>query len=179
MKQSREVKKYAQAIFAVAVKSNQLIATTQRLDILLTIYKSSPEFRLFIHSRRIEPAEKLNILKKVYMDILSVLELDLLNHLIEDGHIHLLEAVIKRFSFISESAKTSLKISISTAERIKPEELSDVVRNIEQKLGKKVDVNTLVEPKILGGVKFRIGNTIVDGSISTRLKKLGNSLYQG
>ena len=179
MKQSREVIKYAQAIFAVAVKSSQLTATIQRLDILLNIYKSLPEFRLFLHSRRIEPSEKLNILKKVYMDILSVLELDLLNHLIEEGHIHLLEAVIKRFSFITESAKTSLKISISTAEQMKPEELSDVVHNIEKKLGKKVDVDTLVDPKILGGVKFRIGNTIVDGSISTRLKKLGNSLYKG
>ena len=60
-----------------------------------------------------------------------------------------------------------------------PEELSDVVQNIEKKLGKKVDVDILVDPEILGGVKFRIGNTIVDGSIATRLKKLGKSLYQG
>ena len=67
----------------------------------------------------------------------------------------------------------------SQSDIINPEELSDVVHNIEKKLGKKVDVDTLVDPKILGGVKFRIGNTIVDGSISTRLKKLGNSLYKG
>jgi F-type H+-transporting ATPase subunit delta len=111
------------------------------------------------------------------MDILSGLELELLYHLLEEGHIHLLEAVIKRFNFIAETAKTSLKVSISTAEQINPEELSEIVRNIEQKLGKKVDADVLVDPEILGGVKFRIGNTIVDGSIATRLQKLGNSLY--
>ena len=179
MKQSREAKKYAQAVFDVADKSGQLTNTIQRLNILQSIYTSSPEFRLFLQSRRIATTEKLKITEKVFMDILSDLELDLLNYLLEDGHINLLEAVIKGFSFITESAKTSLKVSISTAEQMDPEELSDVVQNIEQKLGKKVDVDTVVDPEILGGAKFRIGNTIVDGSIATRLQKLGNSLYQG
>jgi len=179
MKQSRETKKYAQAVFSVADKTDQLSDTIQRLDFLLNIYTSSPEFRLFLQSRRISPAEKMKILKKVFMDILSDLELELLNHLLEEGHIQLLVAVIKKFGFITQSVKTSFKVSISTAEQINPEELLDIVRNIEQKLGKKVDVDTVVDPEILGGVKFRIGNTIVDGSIATRLQKLGNSLYQG
>ena len=179
MKQSRETKKYAQAVFIVADETGQLTDTIQRMDILLNIYTSSPEFRLFLQSRRISPAEKMKILKKVFMDILSDLELELLNHLLEEGHIQLLVAVIKKFGFITQSVKTSLKVSISTAEQMNPEELSNIVRIIEQKLGKKVDAEALVDPEILGGVKFRIGNTIVDGSIATRLQKLGNSLYQG
>ena len=179
MKQSRETKKYAQAVFIVADETDQLTDTIQRLDILLNIYTSSPEFRLFLQSRRISPAEKMKILKKVFMDILSGLELELLHHLLEEGHIQLLVAVIKKFGFITQSVKTSLKVSISTAEQMNPEELSNIVRIIEQKLGKKVDAEALVDPEILGGVKFRIGNTIVDGSIATRLQKLGNSLYQG
>ena len=179
MKQSRETKKYAQAVFIVADETDQLTDTIQRMDILLNIYTSSPEFRLFLQSRRISPAEKMKILKKVFMDILSDLELELLNHLLEEGHIQLLVAVIKKFGFITQSVKTSLKVSISTAEQMNPEELSDIIRNIEQRLGKKVDADALVDPEILGGVKFRIGNTIVDGSIATRLQKLGNSLYQG
>ena len=134
---------------------------------------------MFLQSRRISPTEKLKILQKVFMDILSDLELDLLHHLLEEGQIHLLIAVCKRFSFISESAKTTLKVCVSTAEKMNPEELSDVVKNIEQKLGKKVDADALVDPEILGGVKFRVGNTIVDGSIATRLLKLERSLYQG
>ena len=179
MKESREVKKYAQAVFAVADKSGQLTDTIQRLDIILNIYTSSQEFRLFLQSRRIAPSEKLKILQKVFMDILSDLELDLLHHLLEEGQINLLAAVCKRLSFIAESAKTTQKVCVSTAEHMNPEELSDVVKNIEQKLGRKVDVDILVDPEILGGVKIRIGNTIVDGSIATRLRKLESSLYQG
>ena len=130
MKQSREVKQYAQAVFAVADKTDQFSDTIQRLDILLNIYASSPEFRMFLQSRRIAPADKLKILQKVLMDILSDLEFDLLHHLLENGHIHLLEAVFKRLSFIAESVKTSLKVSISTAEHMNPKELSDVIQKI-------------------------------------------------
>ena len=148
MKQSRETKKYAQAVFIVADETDQLTDTIQRMDILLNIYTSSPEFRLFLQSRRISPAEKMKILKKVFMDILSDLELELLNHLLEEGHIQLLVAVIKKFGFITQSVKTSLKVSISTAEQMNPEELSNIIKNIEQKLGRKVDAEALVDPKI-------------------------------
>jgi F-type H+-transporting ATPase subunit delta len=179
VKHSREAKKYAQAVFAVADKSGELADTIRRLDILLDIYASSKEFRLFLKSRRVSHSEKLKILQKVFMDILSDLELDLLYHLFEDGNIHLLAAVCKRLGFLAELANKTLKVCVSTAEKMNSEELSDVVKNIEQTLGKKVDADALVDPKILGGVKFRIGNTIVDGSIATRLRKLENSLYQG
>ena len=178
MKQSREIKKYAQAVFDVADKTGQLTNTIQRMKILLSIYNSSPEIRLFLQSRRISSEEKLKILKRVFMDILSDLEFELLNYLLKDGHINLLEAVIKRFGLIEELAKTTIKVSISTVKQIDPEEFSDLVRNIEQKVGKKVDVDALVDPEILGGVKFRIGNTIIDGSIATRLQKLRTSLHQ-
>ena len=38
MKQSRETKKYAQAVFIVADETDQLTDTIQRLDILLNIF---------------------------------------------------------------------------------------------------------------------------------------------
>jgi len=37
---------------------------------------------------------------------------------------------------------------------------------------------SVVDTKIIAGIKFRIGNTIIDGSIATRLQKLEYSLYQ-
>ena len=66
----------------------------------------------------------------MFIVFLSDLEFDLLHHLLEEGHIHLLEVVIKRFSFITETDKSSLKVSISTAEQMKPEELSDEEKQI-------------------------------------------------
>ena len=57
------------------------------------------------------------------------------------------------------------------------EEKVQFVKKIEQKLSRKVDLDNILEPEILGGAKFRIGNMIVDGSISNRLKKLEKALF--
>ena len=59
------------------------------------------------------------------------------------------------------------------------DELEILINNIEQKLDKKINVYVMVESNMLGGIKFRIGNKIVDGSVATRLEKLQSSLYQG
>ena len=71
-----------------------------------------------------------------------------------------------------------MKRTVSNKSPINDNELYDLVSGIEKKLEKKIEMETIVDPDILGGVKFRIGNTIIDGSIATRLQKLGATLYQ-
>ena len=71
-----------------------------------------------------------------------------------------------------------MKRTVSNKSPINDNELDGLVSGIEKKLEKKIEMETIVDPDILGGVKFRIGNTIIDGSIATRLQKLGATLYQ-
>ncbi len=71
-----------------------------------------------------------------------------------------------------------MKRTVSNKSPLNDNELYDLVSGIEKKLEKKIEMETIVDPDILGGVKFRIGNTIIDGSIATRLQKLGATLYQ-
>ena len=70
MKNNREVKKYARAVFAVAKKSGQLSVVSQHLNSLLRVYKTSPELRLFLQSRRISLENKSKILQVVLKDVL-------------------------------------------------------------------------------------------------------------
>ena len=179
MKNKREVIKYARAVFNVAEKSGELSKVSRRLELLLSINGSSPEFRLFLQSRRIKPKDKIRIIKIVFVDFLSSLEIDLISYLIEDGNVDLLDAVIKRFGFIRDNVKTRLNVTVSTSEKMSSDELEKLINNIEQKLDKKINVDVMVESNMLGGIKFRIGNKIVDGSVATRLEKLQSSLYQG
>ena len=178
MKNNREVNKYAGAVFAVAESSGQLSDVSQHLNTLLIAYKTSPDLRLFLQSRRIPLGNKSKILKVVLEDVLSEFGFELLVQLLNDGQIQLLEEIIKRVQFLIESKSGVLKVTVSTTSPLNDNELDDLAFGIEKKLNKKIDMEAVVDPDILGGVKFRIGNTIFDGSIATRLDKLGVSLYQ-
>jgi F-type H+-transporting ATPase subunit delta len=178
MKNNREVKKYAGAVFAVADKSGQLSEVSLHLNSLLRVYKTSPELRLFLQSRRISLENKSKILQVVLKDVLSEFGFELIFQLLNDGRVQLLEEIIKRVQFLIDSKSGAMKITVSTTSPLNDNELDDLVSGIETKLEKKIKMETIVDPDILGGVKFRIGNTIIDGSIATRLQKLGATLYQ-
>ena len=178
MKNNREVKKYAGAVFAVAEKSGQLSEVSLHLNTLLMMYKTSPELRLVLQSRRISLENKSKILQVVLKDVLSEFGFELIFQLLNDGRAQILEELIKRVQFLIDSKSGAMKITVSTTSPLNDNELDDLVSGIEKKLEKKIEMETIVDPDILGGVKFRIGNTIFDGSIANRLDKLGVSLYQ-
>ena len=71
-----------------------------------------------------------------------------------------------------------MKVTVTTSSLLNENELDELVTGIEKKLEKKIEMESVIDTKIIAGVKFRIGNTIIDGSIATRLQKLEYSLYQ-
>ena len=178
MKNNREVNKYARAVFAVADSSRQMSEVSQHLNTLLTVYKTSPDLRLFLQSRRIPLENKSQILQVVLKDILTKYGFELLFQLLNDGRIQILEEIIKRVQFLIDSKSGTIKVTVSTTSPLNENALVDLIAGIEKKLEKKIEMESVVDLDILGGVKFRIGNTIIDGSIATRLQKLGASLYQ-
>ena len=178
MKNNREVNKYATAVFVAAEGSGQLSDISPQLNTLLTAYKTSPDLRLFLQSRRVPLENKFKILKVVLKDVISEFGFELLVQLLSDGQIQLLEGIIKRVIFLIDSKSGAMKVTVTTSSLMNKNELDELVKGIEKKLKKKIEMESVVDAKILAGVKFRIGNTIIDGSIATRLQKLEYSLYK-
>ena len=46
-------------------------------------------------------------------------------------------------------------------------------------LGKEPVLHPYVDPKMLGGVKLRIGDQLIDGSVQTKLRRLSESIQSG
>jgi F-type H+-transporting ATPase subunit delta len=51
-----------------------------------------------------------------------------------------------------------------------------VVQGLEAATGKQVIVNAAVNPELIGGVVARVGSTVYDGSVRSRLESLGRRL---
>ena len=177
MQQNREVSKYAKALYAIAEKMGSVEETLKNVKLLYSINSSSADFRLFLQSRRINSKVKIEIINNIFSTVLSPLEIDLIINLIDKDSIDLLNSIIKQFNLICDHNEKIVKVAVATAKKMSSEEKVQFVKKIEQKLSRKVDLDNILEPEILGGAKFRIGNMIVDGSISNRLKKLEKALF--
>jgi len=114
----------------------------------------------------------------VLEDVLSEFGFELLVQLLNEGRIQLLEEIIKRVLFLIDNKSGATQVTVTTSSLLNENEFDELVTGIEKKLEKKIEMESVVDTKIIAGVKFRIGNTIIDGSIATRLQKLEYSLYQ-
>src|SRR3712207_1753519 len=65
---------------------------------------------------------------------------------------------------------------VTTAVPLGPEELALVRQRLAALLGKEVEIRTVVDPEIIGGIVARVGDQLIDGSVIGQLRKLRERL---
>ena len=65
---------------------------------------------------------------------------------------------------------------LTTAVSLNAGDLADVKKKLETLTGKRVDVDSKVDPSLIGGVRAQIGSVIYDGTIKNQLDKMRNQL---
>jgi F-type H+-transporting ATPase subunit delta len=65
---------------------------------------------------------------------------------------------------------------VRTTVELTAEQQQRLAQAIEKATGKKVEIKVIIDETILGGVITTIGDTVIDGSVRTRLEQLKNSI---
>ena len=69
-----------------------------------------------------------------------------------------------------------INVTAVTVNQLNESELSDLKSNIKEKVNSDINIDNIIDNTILGGIKLKIGNTLIDGSLSTKLEKLKQSM---
>ncbi len=71
-----------------------------------------------------------------------------------------------------------LRAEVTTAAPLSPERAAQLQQRLANATGRIVTMTTKVDASIIGGVVTRIGSTVYDGSVATRLAKVRDRLEQ-
>jgi len=69
-----------------------------------------------------------------------------------------------------------LDVLITSQSELSSDELNSVKADLSSKLNKQINIKNNIDKSLIGGVQLRIGNTIIDNSLSSKLMKLKNNL---
>lgn len=72
-----------------------------------------------------------------------------------------------------------VEASATSAAELDAEEVAALRSRLEQMTGGKVQLDTQVDPSLLGGIQVRVGDLLIDGSVRGRLERLRNRLASG
>ena len=172
------IKKYAKALYKVAVKENDINQISTRLHRIKSILKSVPKLSQLLSTRRVQVQDKMIIMKNILGNKISDIEMDLMVLLIEKGHIILFGEVIKHFDYLLDKDSEVIKVQITSSSILSDDEVQRISSKIENNIQKEVEVKTETDESIIGGIKLRVGNTLIDGSIYSHLQKMRDTLIQ-
>jgi F-type H+-transporting ATPase subunit delta len=65
---------------------------------------------------------------------------------------------------------------VTLARAVSDEETANIGAQLSRVLGSKVMPRVSVDPSIMGGIIVKVGNTVMDGSVSRRLSKLATHM---
>lgn len=71
-----------------------------------------------------------------------------------------------------------VRAEVTTAMPLPPDRLAALQQGLARATGRQVQIETRVDPGIIGGAVARIGSTVYDGSVTTQLAKLKERLVQ-
>ena len=131
--------------------------------------------KLFFHPC-VTRDEKNAVFKKLFGDSISGLTKNFLNVLLDRKREGVLWAIPEIPEHTVNEKNGVSKVVVQTAIPITSERLSSLKQQLDKIVGRKVAVEVVNDPNILGGMIMRIGNKIIDGSVAGRLKNLKTRL---
>jgi F-type H+-transporting ATPase subunit delta len=168
---------YASALFGAAKDRGKLDAIRDQLGQFADALSETRELQLFFFSPYFSSAEKSDGLKRAVAnaepELLNFLEL-----LIEKHRMPVIFRIRQQYDALWAKENRRLGVTVTSAVELDPEIVKRIGSEIEQQTGNKVELQSRVDPDILGGLVVQVGNMVLDTSIRNRLEKLRKSVAQ-
>ena len=168
---NESAKRYAKALVLSAENKDSLIKSFRNdFGKLLSAFNEVENFKEFILSPLVKKQKKMEILIKILSKMnLSTEIISFFKIVANHGKLFLLEKIYKEFGKILDENDGITEVTITTTEPLEKKFEDDIVKNIGEKLKKKIRLNKLIDPDLIGGIIIKIDSVMIDNSIKTKL----------
>jgi F-type H+-transporting ATPase subunit delta len=165
--------RYAQALFDLAVETNGLPAVEADLKTLSAMLAASADLRTLIRSPRFTAEEKGKGLAAIVARAqLGETTRKFLGLVAANRRTLALDEIIRAFERLVAARRGAVAAHVVTAVPLTDAQREGVAAALRTALGKDPQIETRVDPAILGGLKVRVGSRLYDASLKSKLDSL-------
>ena len=177
MKDTRKINKYAHSLINVT-NSGNIGDSVDGLISFKVMLKEFPDLRYLLTSKKVSMDDKLKSIDNIFSKFYNGITLEFILLLIKNNDFSMFNDILNKIIILMESGSKTKKIKITSHKEYTAEDQSEILNELKNKfqLDSTSDIKFSVDCAIMGGIKVRIGNKIIDGSVSTKLKKIKQSL---
>lgn len=172
-------KTYGDALFELAVEENKVDDMLEEIGQLQKILKENDDFGRLMTHPKINKDEKIKVVTDVFKDRISDELLGFLTIIISKDRYQEIDGILEYFLTEVKKYKGIGVATVTTAVPLR----ADQCKKVEQKLldttdYKSMEIHYEQNAALIGGMVIRIGDRVVDSSISTKLNELQKELLK-
>ena len=137
-----------------------------------------PELRAALRNPELEPATKAAIVEEIAGDGEQLFR-NFLRLVTEKGRIAAIEDMAREFDRLMAREERRLNVELTTARELSDDEARELLGQIEEASGRKVEATRRVDPNLIGGFILQAGSMRVDASVRGRIEGLRQELVRG
>ena len=175
---TRAARRYARAVFQMALKRDEVDAVASGLAQVALSESSSPQLMTVLQHPRITRERKKELLKQVFGDSVPVDVANFLRLLVDKDRADILPEVAVQFRRLLDENRKQLDAEATTAVEMTEAQRAALLQRLQTQTGYTVRLQTSVDESILGGLIVRVGDRLIDGSVRTQLQTMREQLKQ-
>ncbi len=172
-------KVYAKSLFELAHAQGgqpNAEAILGELEDIIEIARNDRSFNELLASRLIDAEKRDASLVRMFDGKVSPLTLNFIRQLNRKGRLAHLSQISVAMDDLVQEQFGRIEVDVFTASPISASELESVRKRLSDSLGKDVIMHPYTDSTILGGIKLRMGDQLIDASIQAELRRMRESL---
>ena len=171
--------RYARALLDVANTESDPERAEQELAAFVDLVRANPDLERALANPVVSAADKRAIVQQILERLTPTTPVGkLLLLLASRGRLALLPDLLDVYRERLMEYRNVLSAEVTTAAPLSPERAEQLQQRLANATGRTITMTTKVDASIIGGVVTRIGGTVYDGSVATRLAKVRDRLEQ-
>lgn len=179
MRNTRVARRYALALLTAAEGQNTQDSVAADIEFIGRLTRGSRDLRLLFATPVVSITRKRAVLHGLFTGRVQPMTLSFVDLLTTKQRVVLLPDIVEQFAALRDERLGIVNVDVTTAVDLTTEQQGALTKALEQHTQKKVRVHTVLDPAIKGGLRIRIGDTVLDATVTHKLKRLHQRFSQG
>ena len=169
-------KVYARALFDATEKDATSEGVLGELEQVLELARNDKDFSEVLASRLIDAGKRDAMLERLFAGRVSDTTLSFLRLLNRKGRLSHLSPIVAALDELVQERFGRIEVDVFTVEPVGQGELDTLRDRLTDALGKQIVLHPYTDPDMIGGIRLRLGDQLVDASLRSELNRLRERL---
>lgn len=167
-------KRYAKALIEIGQEEKQYKEIGVELRNIAAAFAANPELKRLLLNPMYKLEDRQTFIEKAAaaLEVVSPSVKKFLSILVATRAIAAIEDISASYTGMEDALAGRMNVTVESPVDLNEAHITEIKKQLQDAMKKEITLSVEKNPALIAGLVFRIGNTILDGSVKTQLEKI-------